>query len=97
MINLDLALLDVNVLGLDTSPFIYFVERYPRYVDLVREVFRRIDVSALVGYSSVITLTEVLTQPKQHSNTALENEYRVLLLESRNFSFNRCWCCRCCC
>ena len=34
----------------------------------------------------MITLTEVLTQPKQKGNMTLEQEYRDLLLHSRNFT-----------
>ena len=33
----------------------------------------------------MVTLTEVLTQPKQKGNTTVEQEYRDLLLHSRNF------------
>ena len=33
----------------------------------------------------MVTLTEVLTQPKQKGNTTVEQEYRDLLLYSRNF------------
>lgn len=79
------ALIAVTTLGFDTPPFIYFVERHPDYVDLVREIFRRVDAGTLMGYSSVVTLTEVLTQPMRARNTTVENEYRNLLLTSRNF------------
>lgn len=86
MIKLDDALSSVTALGLDTPPFIYFVERHPAYLDIVREIFRRVDSMAIAGYSSVITLTEVLTQPKLARNSAIEGEYRDLLLYSRNFN-----------
>ncbi|OGG48560.1 MAG: hypothetical protein A3F84_24010 [Candidatus Handelsmanbacteria bacterium RIFCSPLOWO2_12_FULL_64_10] len=83
---LDEALTGVTALGFDTSPFIYFVERYPTYLALVREVVQRVDTGTVAGYSSVITLTEVLTQPKRTGAISLENEYRDLLLHSRNFA-----------
>jgi hypothetical protein len=54
------ALKGVKHLGLDSSPFIYFVERNPTYLDLCREVIRLIDTGTIIGYSSVVTLTEVL-------------------------------------
>ncbi|MBI3946163.1 MAG: PIN domain-containing protein [Armatimonadetes bacterium] len=85
MTHLDDALAGVNALGFDTPPFIYFVERHPTYLSLVREVVRRVDVGVLAGYGSVVTLTEVLTQPKRLGDTALEGAYRSLLLHSRNF------------
>ena len=86
MTKLDDALVSVISLGLDTSPFIYFVECDPLRIDVAREVFRRVDTGVIVGFCSVITLTEVLTQPKRAKNVTLENEYRSLLLSSRNLS-----------
>jgi predicted nucleic acid-binding protein len=85
MIRLDEALAGVKVLGFDTSPFIYFIERHPGYLDVVREVIRRVNGGAVTGYSSVVTLIEVLTQPKRLGNLAIEREYRDLLLHSRHF------------
>ena len=60
---LDDALAGVDRLGLDTPPFIYLIERNPAYRNQVRDVFRRITNGTLTAHSSVITLTEVLTQP----------------------------------
>jgi predicted nucleic acid-binding protein len=85
MTRLDEALAGVTTLGFDTSPFIYFIERHPTYVDVVREVIRRVDAGMVRGYSSVVTLIEVLTQPKRIGNTALEREYHDLLLHARHF------------
>src|SRR5215813_7004153 len=82
---LEEVLVGVTALGFDTAPLIYFVERHLAYVDIVREFVQRVDAGALVGYSSMVTLTEVLTQPKQKGNSTLEQEYRDLLLHSRNF------------
>ena len=70
-VKLDDALAGVDRIGLDTSPFICLIERHPTYQDTVREVFRRITRGALTAHSSVITLTEVLTQPYQVGNTGL--------------------------
>jgi predicted nucleic acid-binding protein len=85
MTRLDEALAAVTTLGFDSSPFIYFIERHPTYIDVVREVIRRVDARTVRGYSSVVTLIEVLTQPKRIGNTALEREYHDLLLHGRNF------------
>ena len=86
MMKIDNALAGVTQLGLDTPPFIYFVERHPAYVDRVREIIRRIDAGAIRGFSSVVTLTEVLTQPKRQGQTQIETNYRDLLCYGRNFS-----------
>jgi predicted nucleic acid-binding protein len=85
-VTIDEALIDVKKLGFDSSPFIYFVERHPKYIHVVREFFRRVDNGLVSGFSSVITLTEVLTQPKRKENLKLELEYLELLLSSRNLT-----------
>jgi predicted nucleic acid-binding protein len=81
---IDDALAGVTKLGIDTSPFIYFVERYPVYVDRVREIFRRIDAGAVAGYTSMLTVTEVLTQPKREGKHQVEADYRAMLYQSRH-------------
>ncbi len=57
------ALAGVQRLAIDTAPIIYLIEAHPRYEALVPEVFERIAKDALTGYTSVITLTEVLVHP----------------------------------
>lgn len=82
---LDDALQNVSFLGIDTSPFIYFVEQNPLYVDLMREVFKRLTDNDFTACSSVITLTEVLIQPLQQNNQILAADYRDLLFNGVNF------------
>lgn len=84
MTKIDKALAGVTKLGIDTSPFIYFVERHPVYIDRVREIFRRVDAGEVAGYTSVLTVTEVLTQPKQAGNHQVEADYRAMLYQSRH-------------
>jgi hypothetical protein len=52
MIRLNEALAGVTALGFDTSPFIYFIERHPHYLDVTREVIRRVDAGRMRGYTS---------------------------------------------
>ena len=85
MITLDDALADVTTLGCDTSPIIYLIETHPDYDVLVTEIFRRIDHGIMTGFTSAITLTEVLTQPLKQGQIHLQKEYRDLLLHSANF------------
>lgn len=80
------ALTHVQKLFIDTSPFIYFVEKHPRYHPLCRPIFERIDANNLYGFTGVVTLTEVLTMPLRAGNTFIEQRYRSILLHSRNFT-----------
>ena len=83
---LDNALTGITTLGFDTPPLIYFVERHPTYVDMMRTIIQRVDTGTIAGYSSVVTLTEVLTLPKRLGNTTIEQAYRDVLLYSRHFT-----------
>ena len=82
---LDEALQGILRLGIDTAPFIYFVERHPDYLGLMREIIRRIDAGEIEAVSSVVTLTEVLTHPLRFKNVSLAQRYRDVLYRSRNF------------
>ena len=85
VIKLNDALQNTDFIGLDTSPFIYFVEQNPQYVDLMREIFKRITSGDFQACSSVITLTEVLVQPLRKNDQKLTDEYRNLLFNGINF------------
>ncbi len=49
------------------------------------EVFERIAQGALTGFTSVITLTEVLVHQLRHGHQELVDTYSQLLLTSNNF------------
>ncbi|MBC7869204.1 MAG: PIN domain-containing protein [Chitinophagaceae bacterium] len=80
------ALENVKILGVDSSPLIYFIERSPRYIDLMRVIVKRIDEGTIEALTSVITLTEVLVQPIKFNNVTIEQSYRQILSGSRNFT-----------
>ena len=82
---LDEALSGVTHLGVDTAPIIYLIEAHPKYDRLMTEVFGHIERGTLTGVTSVITLSEVLTQPFKTGNTELQQEYADLLLHSDHF------------
>lgn len=86
MTKVEAALSGVTRLGLDTAPIIYLIERHPVFGDTARAVFDRIAAGPLEAYTSVITLTEVLTVPIRNGDTATETLYRTRLLFSRNLT-----------
>jgi hypothetical protein len=65
------ALDGVTALGVDTAPLIYFVEQHPVYAPRVRVIFERIATGQIQGFSSMITLTEVLTRPREAGDAEL--------------------------
>jgi predicted nucleic acid-binding protein len=82
---LDDALKGVSRLAFDTAPIIYFVEANPTYDKLVSNIFKRVAAGQLEGWTSVISLCEVLVQPLVSGREDLRQAYRELLLNSSNF------------
>jgi len=75
------ALGGVATLGIETAPFIYFVEKHSTYVDRMRAIFQLVDSGTPQVITSAITLTEVLVMPIHTGQTQYEQEYRAMLPE----------------
>jgi predicted nucleic acid-binding protein len=67
---------------LDTSPFIYYMEDNPIYIQKVSEIFLEISLGSISGISSYISLLEVLVKPIQQGAHSLASLYRDLMLDS---------------
>ncbi len=79
------ALRSVKRLYVETAPLIYYIEENPTYIARMDAVVKAIEDTPIEAVSSVITLTEVLTQPVKLGNTKIEQEYRDILLNSAVF------------
>jgi predicted nucleic acid-binding protein len=77
---LDVALAGATRVGLDTGPFIYFVESHPDFKAVPKELVRRAGVGQMELVTSMITLTEILVQPLRRGALTLIDEYRDILL-----------------
>ena len=69
---------------LDTSPFIYFIEKHSQFHDLVKPVISLIDQKKAIGLTSTLTLLEVLVQPLRVGDKKLAEKYKAILLASQN-------------
>lgn len=69
-----------SIVGLDTTPLIYFIEENPDYIHLVRPFFEALDRGDFAAVTSVVTLLEVPVHPLQHGDKELAEQYRVILL-----------------
>lgn len=78
------ALADVTQLYIETAPFIYFVEQVPVYIERIRAIMCRVNAGNCEGYTSVITLAEVL--PIRLKKNELEQRYREILSNSAHFT-----------
>jgi predicted nucleic acid-binding protein len=70
--------------GLDTAPLIYFAERHPYYLPLVRPFFLAVERGDIEAVTSTVTLTEVLVHPFRQGNHVLAERYSRILLNSKN-------------
>jgi len=83
--NINAALAGVQRLYIETAPLIYYVEANPTYVTKMDAIIEAVEQTSIEAVSSVIILTEVLSQPIKLGNTKLEQEYRNILLHSGGF------------
>jgi len=75
-----------KVVAIDTAPFIYLIERHPRYLPVVQPLFHRLDQGEFVAVTSSLTLLEVLVLPIRNHNIDLAVKYREILAGARNLS-----------
>jgi len=75
---------NAQVVALDTSPFIYFIEENPTYISIVEPLFQEISRGNLHAFTSYITLIEVLIKPLEEKNDDLIKKYSEILNNSEN-------------
>ena len=75
-----------RLIALDTSIFIYYIEKSTKYFDLLDKLFKKSKLQSdlLKITTSIITLIEVLTKPLAKNQEQLANKYRDILLNSSN-------------
>ncbi len=76
------ALKGISRLGVETAPYIYYVENHPAYADKVDAIFKIVETESVEIHTSAITLTETLMKPIQASDHRLIAAYRALLSET---------------
>jgi len=72
-----------EIIGLDTAPFIYYIEDVAPYADLLDPVFSLLENHALRAITSTVTFAEILTKPFTDKNFSLADEIKFTL---RSFS-----------
>ncbi len=71
---------------IDTAPIIYFIEKNPKYLGVLKPVFLGIDTGRIEAITSTITLLEVLVHPFRTENDILAEKYRDILLYSEGLT-----------
>lgn len=75
-----------QVVGLDTSPLIYFIEEHKDYIDSLDLFFDALRNGLFRAVTSTVTLLEVLVYPLRHRDEALAHRYNDILLSSPNLT-----------
>lgn len=83
--NIANALHNVQRLGVDSAPLIYFIEANPDFVDRARNVFQYADTRQIALITSVITIPEVLSKPLKSGDSKIVEAYRSFLLQTTTF------------
>ena len=76
----------IHSVFLDTAPIIYFIEAHSIYGPLVKTVFESLDAGTIGGYTSVISLLEVLPKPVEAGHYKLADKFREFLTHGKNMS-----------
>jgi predicted nucleic acid-binding protein len=75
-----------KVVGLDTAPIIYYIERNPLYIGMLRPFFMSVDKSECSIVTSIVTLLEGLVVPIRQGDTDLTRKYHDLLYKTEGIT-----------
>jgi predicted nucleic acid-binding protein len=68
-----------KIIGLDTAPFIYYIEDVTPYADLLDPVFSLLENHVLRAVTSTVTFAEILTKPFADKNFSLADEIKFTI------------------
>lgn len=79
MAGIDDVLASYHVIGIDTSPFIYYIEEHPEFASVATTIFDRLSDGMTRGVTSVVTIMEISVKPLREQRLAQANEYSTLV------------------
>ena len=83
---MELKLSSLQQIFLDTSPFIYYFEENPKYVDALTELWDQVYQHHISVVTSFISYIELLTLPEREGDHRLASRYREALTNSDHIS-----------
>lgn len=75
-----------KIVGLDTTPLIYFIEENPAYVKVVDPFFHALEHGEFAIVTSIISLVETLVIPLRRRDPDLAHKYRNILSKTRGLT-----------
>jgi predicted nucleic acid-binding protein len=76
----------INTIFIDTAPIIYYIEANPHFGSIAKEAIDSFQSERLSAFSSVITLTEVLSKPIETGDEKLARKFAEFLKYGRNLA-----------
>jgi len=76
----------IKTIFLDTAPVIYFIEAHEQFGPLVKQVIELIDKYMIRAFTSVLTLSEVLSKPAETGNDELVEQFKTYLKNGPNLT-----------
>lgn len=70
---------------IDTAPIIYYIEGHPEFGRHVKKVVEAFQSGQIKAYSSVITITEVISKPISDGKEELADRFINFLKHGKNF------------
>jgi predicted nucleic acid-binding protein len=80
---------DNKAVYLDTALLIYYLEENPTYSNFLNLLFKKNEAGDFIFYTSVITLTEVLTLPVKLGKLELAKQYEFFLTSTQTLKLIR--------
>lgn len=77
---------EVSSIFLDTAPVIYYIEGHPHFGPLAKEAVDAFRSERVRAFSSVVTLTEVLSKPIEADDEKLAKKFAEFLKHGRNLT-----------
>jgi len=88
MATLDQRLASHQIIGLDTSIFIYHFEAHPKYLPLTQVILNQVQTGQCLGIASTLTIMELTVQPWRINRADIARQYEVLLINFPNLKLS---------
>ena len=82
--NLQQRLNSHQLIGLDTSIFIYHLEANPQYLSLTQQILKSVESGQCSGVVPTVTLMELTVHPWRINRADIARQYEVLLVNFPN-------------
>lgn len=76
--------LNGSIVAIDTSPFIYYIEKSAKYLKIIDPLFEALDRGDIQSVTSTLTLTETLVHPLRAGDIAVVSQYHAIFTRARN-------------